>query len=72
MAVREMIGVRARPRSRSRARIAAVAAKPSITGICVSIRIRSNGCSAKAVRAAWPSAAMVRSAASPSIRSTTF
>ena len=41
LAVRPMIGVWRRPPIRSRARMDRVAARPSSTGICTSIRIRS-------------------------------
>ena len=55
LAVSAMIGVRGRPSARSRARIARVAVGPSITGICMSIRIRSQGSRAQASTASRPS-----------------
>ena len=52
-AVMAMIGVWT-PVADSRARIAAVASNPSISGICTSIRTASNDCPSRAASASRP------------------
>ena len=54
LAVTAMIGVRTRPLSASSARIMCVAVRPSMTGICTSIRMRSHVATRQASRASAP------------------